>query len=158
MRYETCCMVRKTGYIGTTKRTFSEESGEVLCYLGRHGPWTWNVPTRRAEAAGTVAACRTVAARARVNQRWSAISLIFSYNAGSGGVQGATVLSLCPPVPGKDAGKRENSDRSKETGDEVPGNGEGGTRCDQRKRDGKIIAECRRKKGMTQQELGTGCM
>lgn len=32
---------------------------------------------------------------AQVNQRWSALSLIFFYNAGGVGVQGATHLKLC---------------------------------------------------------------
>ena len=32
---------------------------------------------------------------AQVNQRWSAFSLIFFYNAGSVGVQGATRLKPC---------------------------------------------------------------
>ena len=77
---------------------------------------------------------------AQVNQRWSALSLIFFYNAGSVGVQGATrlkpcnfghlptVLSLCAPTQ-----------KMRKTGAE-------GMCYDQRKRDGKIY------RGMPQEE------
>ena len=59
---------------------------------------------------------------AQVNQRWSALSLIFFYNAGSVGVQGAThlklcnfghlptVLSLCAPTLRKDEEDRSGGD------------------------------------------------